>query len=144
MEDYLKVNAPRIEPIEYTHVDINGQEQTVKTTMLMLPAVVKSIPEHVNTNAKSTKWRLITVTILNPVTQKLEDTSAQLFEKSLAKFNDSFAVDGEIEIAVQTEGKYAGYAKAQLKSASRINVSSIMEFLTAKEEASTAQVAETA
>jgi RNase P/RNase MRP subunit POP5 len=148
MEDYLKSVAPSIKPVTYTHKDVNGVEQTINETMLILPAIVKAIPDdsEIKTlnNAKKTKWRLITVTILNPVTNKEEDVNAQLFETSLQKFGNHFSVDGQVELAVQTQGKFKGYAKAQLKSTSRIDADAFVAFINANKSTPAQQVGQTA
>jgi len=117
--DYLK-KAPRVEPVTYN----TAEGETVNTKVLMLPAIVKSVPagdESIRKNSNGTPWRLITVQINHPK-QGLQDRSAQLFEKSYTMFPDAFSKDGQIELMVQTEGEGKGLAKAQLQSIERIDV----------------------
>ena len=106
-----------------TYTDLNGE--LVKAKIILLPAVMKSIPTIIRTNNKGTEWRLVTVDLTYP-DGIIKSTVAQLFEKSYEMYPDNFAVGQQVELEVQIDGDGAGYAKVQLPSIEKIDFAAFM------------------
>ena len=110
----------RTEPRSYE----NSAGEPVSTTVLIMDAVVKTIPSNVKTNkgGNQAQWRLCKVIIDSPDGLTKVEKPAQLWESSYEMFADEFAVGQSIEIEVQTEGAGLGLAKMQLPKLERIEV----------------------
>lgn len=100
--------------------------ELVTAQVLIIPAVVKSIPSTTRTNRNGTLWRLAQAEIIYPNgTRKV--VPAQLFENSLDKFPDNFVPGVDIELEVQLEGEGKGMAKMRLPSMEKIDVSAFLQ-----------------
>jgi len=130
---YLTDTQPFVDQVEYTTTDENDNTLTHKQSLLMMPAVIDSIPLSSEPlrlkNKAKTPWRLATVKVFNPVTQKEQKITAQLFEASRLRHEDTFVKGGEVRVAIQTEGEYKGYAKLQLATLERIDTDAITAML---------------
>lgn len=104
---------------------VDGVMTEITTNLLMVPAIVEAIPENVRKNSNGKEFRVITVRVNDPV-EGVVTGNAQLWENSLAEYGDIFTKGGEIELAVQTEGKYINWAKAQLPAPRHISVANFM------------------
>ena len=74
------------------------------------------------TNSKSTEFRLIPVKVVYPDGSE-DSTEAQLFENSRLANVDTFVAGAKVELLVQVDGQYAGYAQIQLPTRKRLDVS---------------------
>jgi hypothetical protein len=122
--------------IQRTYEDAEGVIQT--TNVILIPAILQSIPTTVLKNSKDTQYRRCPVLVTFPDgTVKTE--MAQLYENYLAKAIDTLVPNCSVQLEVQTEGEGAGLAKLTL-APSRIDFA---QFLSANATADAVAVAET-
>lgn len=100
--------------------------ELVTAQVLIIPAVVKSIPSATRTNSNGTQWRLAHAEIMYPNGTR-KAVPAQLFEKSYEMFPDNFVPGMDVELEVQLEGEGKGMAKMQLPSLEKIDVSAFLQ-----------------
>ena len=106
------------------------QLNTVTQTMeLLFAAKVVSIPNTVkeltNRNGETTQYRIGQVAVTYPGQSTPSKIGCMFWENSLEANGDAFKAGADIEIAVQTEGDFKGYAKAQLPELNRFDFTGI-------------------
>lgn len=109
---------------EKTYETSNGDLQT--TTVVIVPAKMKSVSTETKMNSNGTEWRLCTVEIQHPNGQLLTK-QAQLFERSYERFPEAFEKGEKVELSIQTEGEGKGFAKIQLAAVERIDVDAYLK-----------------
>jgi len=109
---------------EKTYETSNGDLQT--TTVVIIPAKMKSVSTETKMNSNGTEWRLCTVEIQHPNGQLLTK-QAQLFERSYERFPEAFVNGEKVELSIQTEGEGKGFAKIQLAAVERIDVDAYLK-----------------
>lgn len=113
---------PKLKEVNYTTQD--GEE--VSTSLLVLPAIMVSIPEQIRYNSNDTPWRLVSVKVKHP-NNGIETKVAQLFESSYEMHSDSLANGMPIEVMIQREGEGAGLGKVQLPEIERFDIDAYAE-----------------
>ena len=99
-------------------VNVNlGKRTTFEGIISVDPTSVQ-----LRTNSKGTEFRLIPVKVVYPDGSE-DSTEAQLFENSRLANVDTFVVGAKVELLVQVDGQYAGYAQIQLPARKRLDVS---------------------
>jgi len=117
---------------EKTYETSNGELETM--TVLIIPAIIKSVSEETRLNSNGTEWRLCSVEITDPNGQVLTK-QAQLFERTLEMFPEKFERGEQVELSIQTTGEGKGFAKIQLPAVERIDVDIFLEAAIADSEA---------